>query len=64
LLEEFALARYLLSIVIRIKPSDREADRLEQAFLQTTDRKFRDRLQISSWPTGAAPIRTSPPTWR
>jgi transposase len=32
--------------VIRIKLSDREADRLEQAFLQTTDRKFRDRLQI------------------
>jgi len=32
--------------VIRINLSDREADRLEQAFLQTTDRKLRDRLQI------------------
>ncbi len=35
-----------LSTVIRIHLSDREAHRLEQAFLQTTDRKFRDRLQI------------------
>jgi len=32
--------------VIRIQLSDREADRLEQAFLQTTDRRLRDRLQI------------------
>jgi transposase len=32
--------------VIRINLSDKEADRLEQAFLQTTDRKLRDRLQI------------------
>ncbi len=32
--------------MIRIHLSDREADRLEQAFLQTADRKFRDRLQI------------------
>jgi transposase len=32
--------------VIRISLSDREADRLEQAFLQTTGRKLRDRLQI------------------
>ena len=32
--------------MIRINLSDREADRLEQAFLQTTDRKLRDRLQI------------------
>jgi transposase len=32
--------------VIRIHLSDREASRLEQAFLQATDRKFRDRLQI------------------
>jgi transposase len=32
--------------VIRIHLSDREADRLEQAFLQATDRKLRDRLQI------------------
>ena len=32
--------------MIRIQLSDREADRLEQAFLQATDRKFRDRLQI------------------
>src|SRR3954464_12908950 len=34
------------TIVIRIKPTDAEARRLEQAFLQATDRKFRDRLQI------------------
>jgi transposase len=32
--------------VIRILLSDREAGRLEQAFLQATDRKFHDRLQI------------------
>jgi hypothetical protein len=32
--------------VIRIQLSDREANRLEQAFLQATDRKFHDRLQI------------------
>ncbi len=32
--------------MIRIHLSEREADRLEQAFLQTTDRKLRDRLQI------------------
>jgi transposase len=32
--------------VIRIHLSDREASRLEQAFLQATDRKLRDRLQI------------------
>ena len=32
--------------MIRIQLSDRQADRLEQAFLQTTDRKLRDRLQI------------------
>jgi transposase len=32
--------------VIRIHLSDREAGRLEQAFLQATDRKFHDRLQI------------------
>jgi transposase len=32
--------------VIRINLSDRDANRLEQAFLQATDRKFRDRLQI------------------
>src|SRR3954468_254315 len=34
------------TIVIRIKPTDAEARRLEQAFLQATDRKLRDRLQI------------------
>jgi uncharacterized protein YerC len=32
--------------VIRINLSDSEAHRLEQACLQTTDRKLRDRLQI------------------
>jgi transposase len=32
--------------VIRIQLSDPEARRLEQAFLQATDRKLRDRLQI------------------
>jgi transposase len=32
--------------VIRIQLTDAEARRLEQAFLQATDRKFRDRLQI------------------
>lgn len=32
--------------MIRIHLSDREASRLEQAFLQATDRKLRDRLQI------------------
>jgi hypothetical protein len=32
--------------VIRIHLSDRDADRLEQAFLQAADRKLRDRLQI------------------
>jgi transposase len=32
--------------VIRIHLSDRDAGRLEQAFLQATDRKLRDRLQI------------------
>jgi transposase len=32
--------------VIRIQLTDAEARRLEQAFLQTTDRKLRDRLQI------------------
>jgi transposase len=32
--------------VIRIHLSDREASRLEQVFLQTTDRKLHDRLQI------------------
>ena len=32
--------------MIRIHLSGRDADRLEQAFLQTTDRKLRDRLQI------------------
>jgi transposase len=32
--------------VIRIHLSDREAGRLEPAFLQATDRKLRDRLQI------------------
>jgi transposase len=32
--------------VIRIHLTDTEARRLEQAFLQATDRKFRDRLQI------------------
>ena len=32
--------------MIRINLSDRDANRLEQAFLQATDRKFRDRLQI------------------
>ena len=32
--------------MIRIHLADREAGRLEQAFLQTPDRKFRDRLQI------------------
>jgi transposase len=32
--------------VIRIQLSDREAGQLEQAFLQATDRKFHDRLQI------------------
>ncbi len=32
--------------MIRIHLSDREAGRLEQAFLQATDRKLRDRLQI------------------
>src|SRR3954468_7346490 len=34
------------TIVIRIKPTDAEARRLEQSFLQATDRKLRDRLQI------------------
>jgi hypothetical protein len=32
--------------VIRIHLSEREAGRLEQAFLQATDRKLHDRLQI------------------
>ena len=32
--------------MIRIQLSDREANRLEQVFLQATDRKVRDRLQI------------------
>ena len=32
--------------MIRIQLTDAEARRLEQAFLQTTDRKLRDRLQI------------------
>jgi transposase len=32
--------------LIRIHLSDRDASRLEQAFLQATDRKLRDRLQI------------------
>src|SRR3954454_6482274 len=32
--------------VIRIRLTDAEARRLEQAFLQATDRKLRDRLQI------------------
>jgi transposase len=32
--------------VIRIQLADAEARRLEQAFLQATDRKLRDRLQI------------------
>jgi DNA-binding NarL/FixJ family response regulator len=32
--------------VIRIQLTDVEARRLEQAFLQATDRKLRDRLQI------------------
>jgi hypothetical protein len=32
--------------VIRIPLADVEARRLEQAFLQATDRKFRDRLQV------------------
>jgi transposase len=32
--------------VIRIKLSESQADRLEQAFRQATDRKLRDRLQI------------------
>jgi transposase len=32
--------------VIRIHLSDRDADRLEHAFLQATDRKLRDRLQV------------------
>ena len=32
--------------MIRIQLTDAEADRLEQAFLQATDRKLRDRLQI------------------
>src|SRR4051794_20493424 len=32
--------------VIRIKLTDADARRLEQAFLQTTDRKLRDRLQV------------------
>jgi DNA-binding NarL/FixJ family response regulator len=34
------------TIVIRINLTDVEARRLEQAFLQATDRKLRDRLQI------------------
>src|SRR4051795_7196606 len=32
--------------VIRIELTDTDARRLEQAFLQATDRKLRDRLQI------------------
>src|SRR3954447_17007598 len=32
--------------MIRIKLTDPDARRLEQAFLQATDRKLRDRLQI------------------
>jgi hypothetical protein len=32
--------------VIRIALTDADARRLEQAFLQATDRKLRDRLQI------------------
>jgi hypothetical protein len=32
--------------LIRIHLSDRDASRLEQAFLQAADRKLRDRLQI------------------
>src|SRR3954451_393594 len=34
------------TIVIRIKLTDDQVRRLEQAFLQATDRKYRDRLQI------------------
>jgi transposase len=34
------------TIVIRIELTDADARRLEQAFLQATDRKHRDRLQI------------------
>src|SRR3954451_17099014 len=34
------------TLVIRIELTDADARRLEQAFLQATDRKFRDRLQI------------------
>src|SRR3954463_13003944 len=34
------------TIVIRIELTDNDARRLEQAFLQATDRKLRDRLQI------------------
>src|SRR3954467_13565507 len=34
------------TIVIRIKLTDDQVRRLEQAFLQATDRKLRDRLQI------------------
>src|SRR5689334_5192213 len=32
--------------VLRIKLTDAETRRLEQAFLQASDRKFRDRIQI------------------
>jgi hypothetical protein len=39
-------ARRRRTIVIRIQLSKSEADRLEQAFHQATDRKRRDRLQI------------------
>src|SRR3954451_16431172 len=34
------------TLVIRIELTDADARRLEQAFLQATDRKLRDRLQI------------------
>jgi hypothetical protein len=32
--------------VIRVQPDDTQARRLEQAILQTTGRKVRDRLQV------------------
>jgi hypothetical protein len=42
-------------IVIRIRMTDAEARRLEQAFLQVPDRKLPDRLQI---------VRPAPPGHR
>ena len=41
--------------MIRIHLPEDEAQRLEQAFRQATDRKYRTASRSSAWPTGAAP---------